>query len=270
MAGNRGALTSVAPELQQPPGSGRTSQWTRPSPVRCQYLVATVARPIARLTPPLPAAAAARAAGHASRIGRAAGCGGTRNLRSRPVIRMILTTDGLGETSRNGQPRPLRVTGHPDQGTQTLGIAETQRGQVHNDRPMVAIDDAADVSDSHFGGGEIQLAADGRDGLAGRQDPVTQLKLFLHSRVGPPSEHHGRRSARDHPPPGTPLCSTANGEGRRRGRLAPAARPAIWRLVRPMFPMFPSRALQLAVCCRIKGARGHWITARAGLNGPRP
>ena len=30
----------------------------------------------------------------------------------------------------------------------------------------------------------------------------------------------------------------ANGAGRRRGRLAPPARPAIWRLVRPMFPMF--------------------------------
>jgi hypothetical protein len=37
-----------------------------------------------------------------------------------------------------------------------------------------------------------------------------------------------------------------------------------------MFPMFPSGALQLAVCCRIKGARGHWITARARLNGARP
>ena len=37
-----------------------------------------------------------------------------------------------------------------------------------------------------------------------------------------------------------------------------------------MFPMLPSGALQLGVCCRIKGARRHWITARAGLNGARP
>jgi len=70
--------------------------------VRCQYLVATVARSIARLTQRLPAAAAAgRTCPHESG-GLLAG--GTRNLRSRPVIRMILTTDGLGETSRNGRP----------------------------------------------------------------------------------------------------------------------------------------------------------------------
>ena len=35
-------------------------------------------------------------------------------------------------------------------------------------------------------------------------------------------------------------------------------------------PDVPSGPLPLAVCCRIKSARGHWITARAGLNGARP
>jgi hypothetical protein len=33
-----------------------------------------------------------------------ADAGEARNLRSRPVIRMILTSDGLSEASRNGQP----------------------------------------------------------------------------------------------------------------------------------------------------------------------
>jgi hypothetical protein len=70
----------------------------------------------------------------------------------------------------------------------------------------VAIDDAADVPDSHFGSGEIQLAADARDGLAGRQDPLTQPKLFPHWCVSHTSEHHGRRSTRDHPPPGRPCA----------------------------------------------------------------
>jgi hypothetical protein len=41
-----------------------------------------------------------------------------RNLRSRPTIRRSLTSDGLGEASRNGQPFPLHVTGHAHQGGQ--------------------------------------------------------------------------------------------------------------------------------------------------------
>jgi len=48
--------------------------------------------------------------------------------------------------------------------------------------------------------------ADARDGLAGRQDPLTQLKLFPHWCVSHTSEHHGRRSTRDHPPPGRPCA----------------------------------------------------------------
>jgi hypothetical protein len=126
---------------------------------------------------------------------------------------------------------------------QTLGIAETQRGQVHNHRPVVAIDDAADVPDSHFRSGEIQLAADARDGLAGWQDPVAQLKLFLPACVSHTSEHHGRLSARDHPLPGRPC---APGEWRRAA-------------VRPFGPVAGKELLASA------GA-----TARSGSGTPKP
>jgi hypothetical protein len=75
--------------------------------------------------------------------------GGVRNLRSKPVIRMILTRDRLGETSRNGPARLLRVTGHAQQGAQAAGIAETQRGQVHHHRSAVAIDDRRQGEATH-------------------------------------------------------------------------------------------------------------------------
>jgi hypothetical protein len=55
--------------------------------------------------------------------------------------------------------------------------------------------------------------------------------------------------------------------------------PAVWSPWRgprydgwsiPSSRRFLPEPLRLAVRCRIKGARGHWITARAGLNGARP
>src|SRR5215475_13679506 len=54
--------------------------------------------------------------------------------------------------------------------------------------------------------------------------------------------------------------------------------PAVWSARRgpryddwsiPSSRRFLPEPLQLAVRCRIKGARGHWIAARAGLNGAR-
>ena len=70
----------------------------------------------------------------------------------------------------------LGVTGYLQQGTQASRIAEAQRGEVHNDRPVVAVDDPGDVPDGRVGGRDIEFAADACDGFAGRQDPVAQLK----------------------------------------------------------------------------------------------
>jgi hypothetical protein len=70
----------------------------------------------------------------------------------------------------------LGVTGYPQQGAQAPRIAEAHRGEVHNDRPVVAVDDPGDLADRRVGGRDIQFAADARDGFAGGQDPVAQFK----------------------------------------------------------------------------------------------
>ena len=85
-----------------------------------------------------------------------------RNLRSRPVIRISLSSDGLGEASPNGAQAP--------------GIAESQRGQVHNHRSAVTVYDTADVADRRLGADDIQLAAEIHDDLTSRPNPVAEDK----------------------------------------------------------------------------------------------
>lgn len=70
----------------------------------------------------------------------------------------------------------FRVTGHAHQGRQAAGIAEGQRGQVHNHRPVAVIDDIPDIADSLLGAGDVQLAVEVHDNLVSIPDPVTQLK----------------------------------------------------------------------------------------------
>lgn len=101
--------------------------------------------------------------------------GGARSLRSRPVIRMILTSDGPGEVSRNGQPACSKQPAIRRKAPRPPASQKPSAARSTGHRPAVTVDDLPEVPDGQAGG-DIQLAADVHDGLASRPDPVTQLE----------------------------------------------------------------------------------------------
>ena len=69
---------------------------------------------------------------------------------------MILTSEGLGEVSRNVQPACLlRIASHPHQGAQAPGIAESHHRRVHYYRPGATAYDSPDITDRHLGADDI-------------------------------------------------------------------------------------------------------------------
>ena len=94
---------------------------------------------------------------------------------STPVIRMILVSAPEGLTNSSRAARPLGVAGDPDQGAEAARIAEGHPAEVRTDRPVLAVDDIADVTDHPVHRGQIQLAPHGDHGITVRGNLTAQL-----------------------------------------------------------------------------------------------
>src|SRR5260370_39636065 len=72
-------------------------------------------------------------------------------------------------------PRSLGAGSDPDQGAEAARITERTPVEVRADRPVMAVQDIADVPDYPVDRGQIQVAAHGDHSAAVREDLTAQL-----------------------------------------------------------------------------------------------